>query len=434
EASVLALFQVNVGRKKVTVAGCRVQKGLLDKNLKFRLKRGNDFLWKGSVITLRHLKDNVLKVKTGMECGLSIDDEDFEIKTFSLTLTSKSPSLTLLPTTVSTYCFIMEDQTEISSTTPSQGFNDFVEEEEFKAEEQVESLMDEAEPAVFSSREAEAHVPEVDDILDLAGGAKDALERHMSTMPRTEDPNNFAAAEPSSTSKPEPEVPKPAPITVSAEATIKEEKLEGKEEKVTPTSTTCSVAASCSVAELLYWRDLQRTGVVFGASLFLLLSLSICSIISVLSYIALALLSVTISFRIYKGILQAVQKSEDGHPFKMYLDKDVTIPKEMVQKYSDMGLAHLNTVIKELRRLFLVDDLVDSLKFAVLMWILTYVGALFNGLTLLILGLIGAFSCPVIYEKHQVQIDHYYGLVNKQVKDVLGKIQAKIPGAKPKSE
>ncbi|TRZ03171.1 hypothetical protein DNTS_026108 [Danionella cerebrum] len=80
EASVLALFQVNVGRKKVTVAGCRVQKGLLDKNLKFRLKRGNDFLWKGSVITLRHLKDNVLKVKTGMECGLSIDDEDFEIK------------------------------------------------------------------------------------------------------------------------------------------------------------------------------------------------------------------------------------------------------------------------------------------------------------------------------------------------------------------
>lgn len=70
------------------------------------------------------------------------------------------------------------------------------------------------------------------------------------------------------------------------------------------------------MVDLLYWRDLQRTGVVFGASLFLLLSLSVCSIISVISYVALALLSVTTSFRIYKGILQAVQKSEDGHPFK----------------------------------------------------------------------------------------------------------------------
>uniref|UniRef100_A0A8C1PGG9 Reticulon n=1 Tax=Cyprinus carpio TaxID=7962 RepID=A0A8C1PGG9_CYPCA len=179
---------------------------------------------------------------------------------------------------------------------------------------------------------------------------------------------------------------------------------------------------------------ISRTGVVFGASLFLLLSLSVCSIISVISYVALALLSVTISFRIYKGILQAVQKSEDGHPFKMYLDKDIGISSELVHKYSDTTLAHINCVIKELRRLFLVEDLVDSLKFAVLMWILTYVGALFNGLTLLILGLIGTFSWPVIYEKHQAQIDHYYGLVNKQIKDVLGKIQAKIPGAKPKTE
>ncbi|XP_057193107.1 reticulon-4a isoform X2 [Triplophysa rosa] len=191
---------------------------------------------------------------------------------------------------------------------------------------------------------------------------------------------------------------------------------------------------SKQVVDLLYWRDVQRTGVVFGASLLLLLSLSACSVISVVSYVALALLSVTISFRIYKGILQAVQKSEDGHPFKMYLDKDIAIPTEMIHKYSDMGLKHINTGVKELRRLFLVEDLVDSLKFAVLMWILTYVGALFNGLTIIIWGLIGVFSWPIIYEKHQAQIDHYYGLVNKQIKDIVAKIQAKIPGSKPKAE
>uniref|UniRef100_A0A8B9J8F9 Reticulon n=1 Tax=Astyanax mexicanus TaxID=7994 RepID=A0A8B9J8F9_ASTMX len=215
-----------------------------------------------------------------------------------------------------------------------------------------------------------------------------------------------------------------------------------------------------SVVDLLYWRDVKNTGVVFGASLLLLLSLSVCSIISVLSYVALALLSVTITFRIYKGILQAIQKSDEGHPFKQYLDQEVALPAQLVHKYSDIALGRINATMVELRRLFLVEDLVDSLKFAVFMWILTYVGALFNGLTILILGLIGAFSCPIVYEKHQndpflqthlqkvlelqipflqvhlqqTQIDHYVALINNQVKDVVGKIQAKIPGAKKKAE
>uniref|UniRef100_A0A8B9H847 Reticulon n=1 Tax=Astyanax mexicanus TaxID=7994 RepID=A0A8B9H847_ASTMX len=175
------------------------------------------------------------------------------------------------------------------------------------------------------------------------------------------------------------------------------------------------------LVDLLYWRDVKNTGVVFGASLLLLLSLSVCSIISVLSYVALALLSVTITFRIYKGILQAIQKSDEGHPFKQYLDQEVALPAQLVHKYSDIALGRINATMVELRRLFLVEDLVDSLKFAVFMWILTYVGALFNGLTILILGLIGAFSCPIVYEKHQTQIDHYVALINNQVKDVVGK-------------
>ncbi|XP_054654456.1 reticulon-4-like isoform X2 [Dunckerocampus dactyliophorus] len=189
-----------------------------------------------------------------------------------------------------------------------------------------------------------------------------------------------------------------------------------------------------AVVDLLYWRDVKTTGVVFGAALLLLLSLTVCSIVSVCSYIGLALLSVTICFRIYKGILQAIQKSDEGHPFKQYLDREVALSEDMVHKYSDMVLEKINKSVGELRRLFLVEDLVDSIKFAVLMWILTYVGAFFNGLTLVILGVIAAFSCPIVYEKHQAQIDHYVALVNNQVKDAVGKIQAKVPGMKRKAE
>ncbi|XP_028279880.1 reticulon-1-A-like [Parambassis ranga] len=90
--------------------------------------------------------------------------------------------------------------------------------------------------------------------------------------------------------------------------------------------------------------------------------------------------------------------------YRQYLDHEVALSEDMVHKYSDLILAKINKTICELRRLFLVQDLVDSIKFAVLMWILTYVGALFNGLTLLILGLVAVFSCPIVYEKHQAQI------------------------------
>uniref|UniRef100_A0A8C6T611 Reticulon n=1 Tax=Neogobius melanostomus TaxID=47308 RepID=A0A8C6T611_9GOBI len=186
--------------------------------------------------------------------------------------------------------------------------------------------------------------------------------------------------------------------------------------------------------DLLYWRNVKQSGAVFSSALLLLFSLTQFSVVSVAAYLGLAALSATISFRIYKSVLQAVQKTDEGHPFKAYLEIEITLSQDQISKYADKILLYTNTCMKELRRLFLVQDLIDSLKFAVLMWLLTYVGALFNGLTLLILTVVSMFTMPVVYEKHQAQIDQYVGLIRTQVNGVVGKIQAKIPGAKRKDE
>lgn len=67
------------------------------------------------------------------------------------------------------------------------------------------------------------------------------------------------------------------------------------------------------------------------------------------------------------------------------MDIDLTLSPEKVQQIAGVAVTHINAYVAELRRLFLVEDLVDSLKFALLLWVLTYIGAIFNGMTVVIL-------------------------------------------------
>ncbi|XP_056344014.1 reticulon-4 isoform X2 [Oenanthe melanoleuca] len=313
------------------------------------------------------------------------------------------------------YQFVLDDEKEEEEEEEEED-----EDEDF--DEQLEVM--ERKPAAAPAAAPQERPPQ---LLDLGGPTEPP--RPAAPEPPQPDWSPRGAVSSSSSSA---TTPSPAQEQPPAPARPAQPQPPKPEPAVAPRSRGSS--SGSAVVDLLYWRDIKKTGVVFGASLFLLLSLTVFSIVSVTAYIALALLSVTISFRIYKGVIQAIQKSDEGHPFRAYLDSDVAVSEELIQKYSNVVLGHVNGTVRELRRLFLVDDLVDSLKFAVLMWVFTYVGALFNGLTLLILALISLFSVPVIYERHQAQIDHYLGLVNKNVKDAMAKIQAKIPGLKRKTE
>lgn len=69
-----------------------------------------------------------------------------------------------------------------------------------------------------------------------------------------------------------------------------------------------------------------------------------------------------------------------------YLEFDLTLSQEKIQNIAGVAVAHINGFTAELRRLFLVEDLVDSIKFGVILWVMTYIGAWFNGMTLVILG------------------------------------------------
>ncbi|XP_014438140.1 reticulon-2 [Tupaia chinensis] len=182
------------------------------------------------------------------------------------------------------------------------------------------------------------------------------------------------------------------------------------------------------VADLLYWKDTRTSGVVFTGLMVSLLCLLHFSIVSVAAHVALLLLCGTISLRVYRKVLQAVHRGDGANPFQAYLDVDLTLTREQTERLSHQIASHVIAAATQLRHFFLVEDLVDSLKLALLFYILTFVGAVFNGLTLLILGVIALFTVPLLYRQHQAQIDQYVGLVTNQLSHIKAKIRSKIPG------
>jgi len=181
------------------------------------------------------------------------------------------------------------------------------------------------------------------------------------------------------------------------------------------------------VVELIYWKDIKKSAAVAASSLLLLIALSIFSVLTVVSYISLTVLTVTFSYAVYKRTLAAVQKSNEGHPFGQYLEMDLSISPEKAQEYAEIISSYMATYVGELRRLVLVEDMIDSIKFGIFLWVMTYIGAWFNGLTLLILGLVSMFSLPKTYEVYQEQIDAYLALAQDQVKGIMAQLKKQMP-------
>ncbi len=68
------------------------------------------------------------------------------------------------------------------------------------------------------------------------------------------------------------------------------------------------------------------------------------------------------------------------------MNADVQISEEKAQDLTAFIVTSVNAFVKELRRLVFVQDFLDSLKFLLLLWLLTYVGAKVDGLGLLTIG------------------------------------------------
>ncbi|XP_061608763.1 reticulon-2b isoform X2 [Phyllopteryx taeniolatus] len=156
--------------------------------------------------------------------------------------------------------------------------------------------------------------------------------------------------------------------------------------------------------DLVYWRSASRTGAVFTGSVLCLASLFQLSAVTVLSHVCLGVMCVTFPLRLYYKLLELLRCNPGLRPFQSYLDYDGSLTDEETAMLVEELVLLLAFAVTELKRLLFIDNVMDSLKFVLLLYLLTYVGVLTAGLTLVITAVIALFSFPLLYKKQQVRI------------------------------
>jgi translation initiation factor IF-2 len=68
-AEVINVFRIP---KVGTIAGCRVQDGVIRRDAEVRVMRDGAQVFKGKIASLKRFKDDVREVTNGMECGIGI--------------------------------------------------------------------------------------------------------------------------------------------------------------------------------------------------------------------------------------------------------------------------------------------------------------------------------------------------------------------------
>jgi len=192
-----------------------------------------------------------------------------------------------------------------------------------------------------------------------------------------------------------------------------------------------------SLSSLVHWNDPVHTALVFGIGnfFFFLITYGEYSVLTLLSYLALSLILVCGLYANGMMLRAHFKKEKVENPFAAKLKDPYVATKFTLEPHADSMIGLLNDTIELARSVLYFTDNYLSLKVAFVIWILSVVGNLFSGLTLLYMVFLTSFIWPRIYQEKQHQIDQAYELAWDKINFYANQALEKLPfGKKKKSE
>merc|ERR1712179_112268 len=186
--------------------------------------------------------------------------------------------------------------------------------------------------------------------------------------------------------------------------------------------------SAMSTTAMIYWEDPIQTGVLFGSVLVILTSLSYCSLLSVVAYSALTLLAVVMAVKLYNFVMVKTGKTDGrSDPLVKVAELNLTVSESHITSHADCIAESINWVASRAKSLVLMESHMDTVKFTLCLYGMTYIGAWFNALTLVILAWVGFFTLPKIYLNNQTQVDEVMDKVMAQVEEIKAKVVNVLP-------
>ncbi|KAL4866373.1 hypothetical protein BDV12DRAFT_172886 [Aspergillus spectabilis] len=74
EAEIGQIFEISLkGREKMSIAGCKVRNGVINRTKKVRVLRGQETIYDGTVSSLKNVKKDVTEMRKDTECGIGFE-------------------------------------------------------------------------------------------------------------------------------------------------------------------------------------------------------------------------------------------------------------------------------------------------------------------------------------------------------------------------
>lgn len=181
-----------------------------------------------------------------------------------------------------------------------------------------------------------------------------------------------------------------------------------------------------NVQNLVLWKCPKYTGVVFGTSFVLLLSIACCSLLTVVSSLLLLTMVVVGAYRFYLSVVYRIKGTYD-ETFDKALAYDLSLPKEKIQELARLLDTDMNQSLNKLKSVLLWDNVTTSLLYFTAFYFVYCIGSVFNTTTLLLIALVKVFSIPKVYQLYKVQIDQGLDQAATCAHNLARQVEAKIP-------
>ncbi|VUZ47356.1 unnamed protein product [Hymenolepis diminuta] len=180
------------------------------------------------------------------------------------------------------------------------------------------------------------------------------------------------------------------------------------------------------VIDLIYWKRPIETAIIMSTTFTLLFSLGYLSLISVIAYINLAILCCTGAARVYYDLISSKRDEKASPPFSDWFTKDKEALRKRVLDFVDVKFDCAESNLQQVKHYLLIENYVDSLKFALCMYLLSIIGGFFNLITILIIVFAVMFTVPRIYDLYHVQIDKLVEKPKQQLSDLWAKAKTQL--------